>query len=78
MKSLEGVISDHKKEIMSIDKVTGIFPGRKNNGEPFVGIMVEKDTPAIRKSLPAKLDGYDVQIEETGEFTIQNSDLSFE
>jgi hypothetical protein len=78
MKPVEKVISEHEKEIMSMDNVTGIYHGKRDDGKSFIGIGVEKVTPDIKKSVPNKLDGYDVQIEETGDITAQDSDLSSE
>ena len=57
----------HTPELMKIHGVVGVYIGETDDGVSFIGVMVVKKTPELDKQIPQKLEGYPVQIEETGE-----------
>jgi len=66
-KSIVQVLNEHADQLISIPGVTGVGIG-DCHGTPCIKIFVVKATPSITRHLPARLDGYEVSIEETGEF----------
>ena len=66
-KSIIDVLNENTESLMSISGVVGTAQGL-NNGEPCVKVFVIELTDEMKMKLPKKLDGYNVIIEETGEF----------
>lgn len=64
-KSIEQVLKEHTPELMSVPNVVGTAEGR-SNGRPCIEVYVVKQTPELRKRIPASLDGYPVIVKETG------------
>ena len=61
------VIDAHAPELMKISGVVGVYEGETRRHAPCIRIMVAKRTRALERALPRRLDGYPVEIEETGE-----------
>ena len=59
------VLERHSDSLMSIPGVVGTAEG-SCAGRPCILVLVERDTPALRKAVPAQLDGIQVEIRETG------------
>jgi len=68
-KSMEEVLTEHTKELMSIPGVAGVAQGICN-GTPCIKVYVVKETPELKREIPETLEGYKVMIEETGEFRL--------
>jgi hypothetical protein len=66
-KSIAEVLDEHVDYLMSIPGVSGVGIG-DCSGTPCIKIFVVKRTPSVTGQIPARLDGYEVAIEETGEF----------
>jgi len=66
-KSIVQVFNEHRDQLMSIPGVSGVGIG-DCRGAPCIKVFVVKTTPSITRHIPARLDGYEVAIEETGEF----------
>ena len=64
--SIEQVLSRSADRLMSVQGVVGIGQGLCGD-KPCIKVFVVKITDDIRKELPAVLEGYPVEIEETGE-----------
>ena len=52
---------------MSLPGVVGIGQG-ECDGEPCIRIFVVKRIPDLLKKIPSELEGYVVDVQETGEF----------
>ncbi len=66
-RSIDTVKEARTSELMSIPGVVGVYVGENDNGIMYIGVMVKKRTPEIERQIPKMLEGYPVQIEETGE-----------
>jgi hypothetical protein len=63
--SVKDVLERHSRDIMSIPGVVGTAEG-KCGGKPCIKVYVEKKTPELARRIPARIEGYPVEIEETG------------
>ena len=59
-------IALHADSIMAIPGVVGIYEGRGASGETVIRVMLAKRTREVTRRLPRKLEGYRVEIEESG------------
>jgi hypothetical protein len=66
-KSIAEVLDDHVDQLMSIPGVSGVGIG-DCSGRPCIKVFVVEKTPGVTGQIPARLNGYEVAIEETGEF----------
>ena len=66
-RSIDTVKDAHTSDLMKIPGVVGVYVGETDNGTMVIGVMVKKRTPEIERQIPKTLEGYPVQIEETGE-----------
>jgi hypothetical protein len=66
-KSIEAVQNEHTDALMSIPGVVGTAIG-DCDGKPCIKVLVSKKTPELLKKIPSELEGYQVQIDESGEF----------
>lgn len=66
-KTIEEVLKEHTDALMAIDGVVGVAQGLCD-GKECVKVYVVEMTSDLQKKIPAKLDGYPVDIEVTGEF----------
>ena len=64
---IEEVLKEHTGELMSIPGVVGTAQGICNN-KPCIKVFVIEKTKDIDQRIPDELDGYPVEVEETGEF----------
>lgn len=65
-KSIEDVLQRHTKELMSLPGVIGTAQGLSNN-KPCIKVFVIKKTDELKRTVPEKIEGHPVEIEETGE-----------
>ena len=65
-KTIQEILKNHTKELMSIPGVVGTAIGKHNN-KLCIMILVTKKTPELIKKIPTSLEGVSVVIEETGE-----------
>lgn len=63
--TISEVLSAHTDSLMRIPGVVGVGEGRVAGG-PSVHVLVTRITPELRGRLPASLDGYPVNVVETG------------
>lgn len=59
-------IALHSDSIMAIPGVTGLYEGRSQSGETVIRIMLARRSAETERKLPRKLEGYRVEIEESG------------
>lgn len=64
-KSIEDVLKKHIKELMSVRGVIGAAQGLCLD-KPCIKVYVIKKTDEIKKKIPSNIEGYPVEIEETG------------
>ncbi len=64
--TIEAVLKEHTNEWMSIPGVVGTGIG-ECEGKPCIRIFVAKKTPELLQKIPSKLEGFVVDVEETGE-----------
>ncbi len=64
--TIEAVLKEHTDEWMSIPGVVGTGIGACE-GKPCIRIFVVKKTPELLQKIPSKLEGFVVDVEETGE-----------
>ncbi len=64
-KSIEEVLSEHTRDLMSLSGVVGAGQGLCN-GQPCIKVFVIKKTHELEEKIPKTLEGYPVVIEETG------------
>lgn len=65
-RSLSAVLAEHAPRIAAIPGVAGIGESLGRDGRPCVRIFVERLTPALERALPRTLEGWPVEIEESG------------
>jgi hypothetical protein len=66
-RTIEQVLRAHTDDWMSIPGVVGTGMG-EHNGEPCLRIFVRRKTPRLLQKLPTVVDGFVVDIVESGEF----------
>ena len=66
-KTIEEVLKEHTEELMSIPGVVGTAEGLCD-GSPCVKVFVIKFTQELEQKILNILEGYPVEVEETGEF----------
>jgi hypothetical protein len=71
---IEAVIRQHEDELMSLPNVTGVGIGEKN-GKKVLKVYVTHKVPvsALRPEevIPARLEGWEVDVEESGYVSAQ-------
>jgi sulfite exporter TauE/SafE len=65
-KTIEQVLREHTKELMSVPGVVGTAQGLCDQ-KPCIKVYVIKKTPELDQKIPNILEGYPVMVEETGE-----------
>jgi len=63
--SLSLVIARHATELMGIPGVVGVYEGEAE-GKPVLRVMVLSRADSTVKRIPKSLEGYDVEVEESG------------
>lgn len=66
VKPIEQVLKEHTEQLMSLPGVVGTAQGLCGNS-PCIKIYVAQMTEALKKKLPKKLEGYQVDVDVTGE-----------
>lgn len=61
------VLAAHTPELMAVPGVVGTYQGALADGRPCIRVMVVKLTPELRRRLPRTLEGWPVELEESGE-----------
>lgn len=64
-KSIEQVLKAHTDSLMSIEGVVGVAQSLCGDKD-CMHVMVVKITPELRKKIPDEIEGYSVEIIETG------------
>ena len=65
-KTIEKVLKEHTKELMSLHGVVGTAQGLCDD-KPCIKVYVIKKTSELAKEIPDIIEGYRIMIEETGE-----------
>ncbi len=65
-KTIEEVLQEHTKKLMSLPGVVGTGQGLCDD-RPCMLIFVIKKTPELVQEIPRVIEGYPVRIKETGE-----------
>lgn len=68
LRRIEEVQEEIEKELLPISDITSIYIGEKNN-KSIIKVGVKKMTPDITKVIPREKDGYEIEVEETGELS---------
>jgi hypothetical protein len=67
-RNINAVLRNHDQELMAIPGVVGVYVGlRADQKTPCLRVMALKKTKDLERALPKSLEGYPVEIEETGE-----------
>lgn len=61
------VLATHTPELMRVPGVVGTYQGSLADGRPCIKLMVVRVTPELREKLPRTLEGWPVELDETGE-----------
>ncbi len=65
-KTIETVLKEHTGSLMSLPGVVGTAQG-ECAGKPCIKVFVVKKTADLLKQIPAAIEGYAVEVQETGE-----------
>ena len=66
-RDINAVLGDHDKELMAIPGVVGVYVGLQGDQKTScLRVMVVKKTKDLQRALPKTLEGYKVELEETG------------
>ena len=65
-KTIDTVLKEHTNDLMSLPGVVGTAQSLCA-GKPCIKVYVVKKTPELVKQIPSTLEGYVVEIQETGE-----------
>lgn len=71
VESIEEVLREHTPQWMSIPGVVGTGIG-ECDGRPCIRIMVVQKTPELLKRIPSRVQGFVVDLVETGRFRARN------
>ena len=66
-RTIEQVQEEHTPRLMSHEGVLGTYIGQTNAGRPCIKVMVRERTPEVEARIPKELEGYPVEIVESGE-----------
>ena len=64
-KSIQLVLREHTDSLMALPGVVGTAQGQRD-GKPCIKVFVVKKTPELLGQIPAEIEGYTVEVEETG------------
>lgn len=65
-KTVQQVIQEHAPEWLATDGVVGVYEGISADGDTVVCVAVAERSDALCRQFPARVDGYRVEIVETG------------
>lgn len=71
--TIEDILTTHTDSLMALDGVTGVGQALCD-GSPCLRIYVQTRTPELATQLPDAIDGYPVEIVETGQIRPHRSD----
>jgi hypothetical protein len=66
-KSLEEVLKEHTVGLMAISGVVGTAQGLCD-GKPCIRVFIVERSEEILSQIPTEIEGYPVEVQETGEF----------
>ena len=66
-KTIQQVLIDHTDSLMALPGVVGIAQG-ECSGQPCIRVFAAKKTAELLKLVPKVIEGYEVAVDETGEF----------
>ena len=64
-RSIQSVLKEHTNSLMALPGVVGTAQSLCD-GKPCIKVMVVKKTPDLLKQIPASIEGYRVEVLETG------------
>ncbi len=65
-KTIETVLREHTDGLMALPGVVGTAQG-ECGGRPCIKVFVVEESPELLQKIPAEMDGYAVEVVETGE-----------
>jgi len=65
---IEDVLDKHQDRLMAAPGVTGVGIGERV-GRPVLVVMVKALTSELRATIPDRLEGFEVEVEVTGEIS---------
>ena len=65
-KSVMAVIEEHSDKLMALPGVVGVAQGEVL-GRPCIRVLVVRKDPELLTRIPKELEGYSVDIQESGE-----------
>ncbi len=71
-KTIEEVLKQHTPSLMAVPGVVGTAQG-SCSGKPCIKVFVAEKTPELLKQIPSSLEGYPVEVQETGEIRALDS-----
>jgi len=66
-KSLEEVLKEHASGLIAISGVVGTAQGLCD-GQPCIGVFIVERAEELLSQIPVEIEGYRVEVQETGEF----------
>ncbi len=70
--TIEEVLSQYTDSLMSIPGVVGTAIG-ECEGQPCIKVLVVEKTPELLGKIPSTLEGFVVDVQETGEIRARDS-----
>lgn len=64
---INAVLSRHADSLMKIPGIVGVYVGERPDHSPVLRLMAVKKTRELEEKIPTVLEGYPVEVEETGE-----------
>ena len=64
---IEAVLAEHTDDLMALPGVVGTGQG-ECEGVPCIRVFVAQSTDTLLQQVPSMLEGYTVEVQETGEF----------
>lgn len=66
-RDINAVLAAHDDALLAIEGVVGVYVGLlEDKSTACLRVMIQKDTPAVRKEIPSSIEGYPVVIEVSG------------
>jgi hypothetical protein len=66
-RDIDAVLRAHDKKLLAIPGVVGVYVGRlADQKTPCLRVMVVKRTKDLEQAIPKSLEGYPVELDETG------------
>ncbi len=66
-RDINAVLRAHDKELMAIPGVVGVYVGlQADQKTPCLRVMAMKKTRELQQAVPKSLEGYKVEVDETG------------